>query len=82
VALSSDVAARFQASLRRHRDGAGLTLAAMGERIGMKPQSLSRMETEAGYVPKLTTAHLIASFFGEDISTFINVGVDRTGEGA
>lgn len=47
----------------------------------MKPQSIHRIETEDGYVPKLTTAHLIAEFFGKDISTFINVGVDRSVEG-
>jgi DNA-binding XRE family transcriptional regulator len=77
--MDADVAARFQASLRSHRAESGLTLAAMGERVGMKRQSLHRMETEAGYVPLLTTAHLIASFFGNDLTTFVSVEVDTQG---
>lgn len=79
--LSSDVAARFQASMRRHRTDARMTLKEMGERLGMKPQSLHRIETEDGYVPRLDTAHRIASLFGSDLSAFINVGVDRSREG-
>jgi len=75
--MGSDVAQRFQASMRRHRIQAGLTFAAMAERTGMKSQSLHRMETEVGYVPKLTTAHLIASLFDSDLTAFINGGVDR-----
>ena len=70
------VAARFQASMRRHRTDARMTFKEMGERTGMKPQSLHRIETESGAVPLLTTAHLIASFFNCDLSAFINMGVD------
>lgn len=72
----ANVAARFQASMRRHRTDAGWTLKEMGERLGMKPQSLHRIETEEGYVPLLTTAHLIASVFDSDLSAFLNMGVD------
>lgn len=71
-----DVAARFQVSMRRHRTEAGMTLKQMGEHLNMKPQSLHRIETEVGYVPLLTTAHLIASLFNTDLSAFINMGVD------
>ena len=79
--MEQDVAAQFQASMRRHRIEAGLTFAALAERTGMKAQSLHRMETEAGYVPKLTTAHLIASLFDCDLSAFVNAGVDRSTQG-
>lgn len=75
----NDVAARFQAAMRRNRMDRRMTFKEMSERTGMKPQSLHRMETEAGYIPKLTTAHLIASLFNSDLTAFINAGVDTQG---
>jgi DNA-binding XRE family transcriptional regulator len=66
-----DVLRRFQVSLRRHRQNAGMSAADLGAVLGVKRQHVLRMETGT-HVPLLTTAHRVAAAFGEDLGTFLN----------
>lgn len=68
---------RFQAALRHHRQAAGLSLRAMAAQMEQPWQNLQRMET-GPHVPRLTTAVLIAQFFGKDISAFLEDGDTKT----
>lgn len=63
--------------MRRHREGSGLTFRAMAERMGLHWQSLQRLEA-GPHVPRLTTAILIAQFFGTDLTTFLAHGDTKT----
>lgn len=79
-----DVLLRFQVSLRRHRQAAGMSAADLGALLGMKRQAVLRMET-GRHVPLLTTAVHVSAAFGKDLSTFLddadNIPVDKSGGG-
>lgn len=70
-AEAPDILRRFQTSLRRHREQAGLTMPALGQALGVPRQRIYEMET-GPYMPRLDTAYLAAAFFGEDLGTFLS----------
>lgn len=65
-----DVLRLFQASLRRHRQGAGMSGADLGAVLGIDRRHVQRME-RGNHVPLLTTAFEVARVFGEDLGTFL-----------
>lgn len=79
MAKTTTVDEGYGACLQRLREKAGLTRYALAKLAGLSPIHLTRLETEPGAEPKISTAVRIADSLGVSVEEFARCVREKKG---